>query len=286
MAINAQDVKLLREQTGAGIMDCKKALIENDGDFNKAIKYLREKGLADAKKRVSREAKDGKITVAYSEDRKTVLMVEVNCETDFVSRTKEYEAFVEDIATTLLENGVDSMERVPDEIQKKVKNAVAKFGENIVLKKIARFEKEDSERINFASYIHMGGKVGVIVEFLFDGKDLAQNSAVREFEKNVVLQVASMDPLSVSQDDFPKVLLEEQREIFMKQAKESGKPEHILEKIVNGKLAKFFTEACLLEQKYVKDNNLTIKKYLQQIEERVNGHIEIKRFARFKLGEG
>jgi elongation factor Ts len=286
VSVNAQDVKRLREGIGAGIMDCKRALTESGGDFDQAVKYLKEKGLADAKKRTGRETKDGKIAVAFSDDGNDVLMVEVNCETDFVSRTDEYDGFVQDVARALLKEGAASAEDVSDGIKGKVKDAIASFGENILLRKVARFEKTDPERSVFNSYIHMGGKVGVIVEFLFDGDGLAGNAEVKEFERNVSLQIASMAPVSVSRDGFPQSLIEEQRGIYMKQAEESGKPENILEKIVTGKMNKYFSDSCLLEQKYVKDNDLTIQKYLKNVEQAAGGgHIEIKRFARFKLGE-
>ena len=286
MAVNAQDVKVLREKTGAGIMDCKKALMENDGDLDQAVLYLKEKGLADAKKRSGREAKDGKITVVYSDDGNAALMVEVNCETDFVSRTDEYDAFTQDVAKAILDEGSDSVESFSQSIKDLVKDAIASFGENILLSKVVRFDKSDPKKSIFHSYIHMGGKVGVIVEFIIQGDELSENELVKEFENNVALQIASMAPLSVSRDEFPEKLLEEQRGIFMTQAKESGKPENILDKIVTGKMNKYFAESCLLEQKYVKDGDITIEKYLKKVEQDAGaGSIEIRRFARFKLGE-
>jgi elongation factor Ts len=285
VAVNAQDVKRLREKTGVGVMDCKKALIENEGDFDQAVKYLKEKGLADAKKRSGREAKDGKIAVAFSDDGSSALMVEVNCETDFVSRTPEYDGFVRDVAQELLEQGFSSTDAIPKTVMTKVKDAIATFGENIVLRKIVLFQKTDPERSAFTSYIHLGGTVGVIAEYLLEGNGLAENGEVQEFQKNVALQIASMAPLSVSRDDFPETELQEQQEILMTQARETGKTENILEKIVSGRMNKFFAESCLLEQKYVKDPDLTVKKYLSTVEQKVQGHIEIERFARFKLGE-
>jgi elongation factor Ts len=166
-----------------------------------------------------------------------------------------------------------------------VKDAIASFGENIILRKVAMFEKTDPQKSVFNSYIHMGGKVGVILELLLEEAGLADNPEVLELEKNVALQIASMAPVSVSREDFPEHILEEQRDIFMTQARESGKPENILEKIVTGRINKFFAESCLLEQKYVKEGDLTIQKYLESVEKNIQGHIEIKRFARFKLGE-
>jgi elongation factor Ts len=286
VAVNAQDVKELREKTDAGIMDCKKALMESGGDLDQAVKYLKEKGLAAAKKRSGREAKDGKIAVAYSDDGNIVLMVEVNCETDFVSRTDEYEAFTQEVARMILKEGIASIEKFSAAVKDRIKDAIASFGENILIRKVVRFEKSVPGKSVFNSYLHMGGKVGVIVEFLLEGDGLAEDAEVKEFERNIALQIASMAPASVTRDDFPEELLEEQRGIFMTQAKESGKPENILDKIVTGKMNKYFSESCLLEQKYVKDGDLTIEKYLKNVEQHAGGgNIEIKRFARFKLGE-
>lgn len=285
MAVNAQDVKLLRERTGAGIMDCKKALTESGGDFDMAVRYLREKGLAEAKKRSGREAKEGKIAVVFSAHRDAVLMVEVNCETDFVSRTEQYRSFVNEIAKSLLEEGTISISSITEEIQNRVKAAISSFGENIILRKLIRFEKTDEDRSIFSSYIHLDGRVGVITEFLTDVENPDVNEELVECMKNITLQIASMGPVSVSREDFPGDVLEEQQEIFMKQAQESGKPEKILEKIVTGKMEKFFAESCLLEQKYVKDTSITIGKYLEDVEGRVKGCVQVQRFARFKLGE-
>jgi elongation factor Ts len=285
VVISAQDVKALREKTGAGIMECKKALTESGGDIEKAIKSLREKGLAEAKKRSGREAKEGIITVAYSKDGSEVVMVELNCETDFVSRTDKYKAFVEEIAFSALEQGLTDTEKLPEKVQTKIKEAVASFGENIVLRKIARFKKKDDRTSVLHSYIHLGGKVGVIIELKVDDAGVEKNEDFKEFVKNTVLQIASMDPISVSRDDVPAGVIEEQKEILAKQARDSGKPEKIIEKMVTGRLEKFFAQMCLLEQKYVKDSEITVGKYLKQTEEKIAGKINIERFARFKLGE-
>jgi elongation factor Ts len=285
VSVNAGDVKRLREKTGAGIMDCKTALMETGGNIDGAIKYLKEKGLADAKKRSDREAKDGKVAVSFSSDGDRALMVEVNCETDFVSRTPEYEKFVQEVADELLQEGVSDVQSVSEAIKSKVKDGIANFGENIILRKITLFEKSDPLKCVFQSYIHLGGRVGVVAEFLLHGDGLADRAEVQELMKNVSLQIASMGPLSVSRDDLPKQVLDEQREIFMTQARESGKPEAILEKIVQGRINKFFADSCLLEQKYVKDGNLTIKQYIDDVAEKVKGSLEVTRFARFKLGE-
>ena len=285
MAISAQVVKELREKTGAGFMDCKKALEKTNGDFEEAIKYLKEKGLADAQKRSGREAKEGLIAIKTSKDQNEILMVEINCETDFVSRTEKFKSFVEEVASTILEKGIASIDEIDSEIDTKVKEAAGSFGENVVIKRIVRFKKSDPDKSYFQSYIHLDGKVGVIVEIFVDPSELKDNETFLDFAKNVSLQIASMNPVSVSRNDIPEDILKEQKEIFAKQAKESGKPDKIIDKIVEGRLNKFFAENCLLEQKYVKDSDITIKEYKERVEKDLNCKIEIKRFARFKLGE-
>ncbi len=285
MAVSAQIVKELREKTGAGFMDCKKALEETNGDFEKAIKLLREKGLADAQKRAGREAKEGLITVKTADDGNEIVMVEINCETDFVSRTDKFKEFVDETAEMILKGGIESVDKITPEIDTKIKENAGSFGENIVLRRIARFKKSDPDRSVFWSYIHLGGKVGVIVEFIVDPPEIKDKEGFKDFAKNISLQIASMSPVSISRDDFPENLLNEQREIFAKQAKESGKPEKIIDKIVDGRMNKFFAESCLLEQKYVKNGDITVDQYRKDVEKETGGSIEIKRFARFKLGE-
>ena len=163
--------------------------------------------------------------------------------------------------------------------------AIASFGENIVLSKIARIRKSDDKRSVLNSYIHLGGKVGVIIELKVDDAGMEKTEDFKEFIKNVVLQIASMDPISVSRENVPADIIEEQKDILTKQARDSGKPEKIIEKIVEGRLEKFFAQMCLLEQKYVKDGDLTVGEYLRQTEQKIKGKINIERFVRFKLGE-
>jgi len=285
VAVNAQDVKALREKTGAGIMDCKDALASSGGNIEKAIKILREKGLAEAKKRSGKEAREGLVTILFNSDGNSASMIEVNCETDFVSRTEKYRDFVQRLAQKILDGSVENVQNIPAEISTMVKEAIAIFGENIILRKLSRMQKTDAKRSVLQSYIHLDGKVGVVVEFLIGDEMKKENPDFMEFAKNITLQIASMSPMAVSRDDFPKEVIEEQREIFVKQAKESGKPENILEKIVKGKMEKYFAESSLLEQKYVKNSDLTCGKYLAETEKRAGTTIEIKRFARFKLGE-
>jgi len=285
VAVNAQDVKSLREKIGAGIMDCKKALIESGGDFEKAVKYLKEKGLAEAKKRSGRDAREGIIAVSYTGDKSAVVMSEVNCETDFVARTDKFKDFVQDTVDMLLELDAEDVGHLPAEISERIKGAAVSFGENILLRKIARFAKSDANRSVLYSYIHLDGKVGVIVEYTVDDAGLVNSADVQDLMKNVSLQIASMDPVSLSQDDCPAALFEEQKGIFIQQARESGKPEKILEKIVSGRIKKFFAESCLLEQKYVKDPNVTVGEYIKSVSDIAGTPVTVKRFSRFKLGE-
>lgn len=285
MTVDPKDIKTLREKTGAGIMDCKKALLEAGGDSGGAVKYLREKGLAEATKRSGKEAKEGVIAVVLSADRSDILMVEINCETDFVSRTKKYREFVQETATLLLEKGAESADKLTDEVGEKVKEAIGVFGENIIIRKVAWFHKSDEQKSVFQWYIHLEGRAGVIAEFILEDGSKKGDPAFVEFAKNVLLQIASMSPISVSQEDFPEDILKEQQEIILKQAQESGKPENIIDKMVKGRIGKFLSENCLLKQKYVKDNELTVEKYLRLVEETIGSAITIKRFMRFKLGE-
>ncbi len=285
MAVNAQGVKSLRVKTGAGIMDCKKALIASGGDFEKAVKYLKEKGLAEVKKRSGRDAREGIIAVSYADDKSSVVMAEVNCETDFVARTDKFKDFVQGTVDSFLELGAEDADNLPEEVSERVKEAAASFGENIMLRRIARFDKSDLKKSVLYSYIHLDGKVGVIVEYTVDDVGSIDNMEVQEMMKNVSLQIASMDPVSLSRDDFPAALLEEQKEIFIQQARESGKPEKILEKIVSGRIKKYFAESCLLEQKYVKDGNITVGAYIKSVSGKAGTPVTVKRFSRFKLGE-
>jgi len=285
VGVSAQDVMKLREKTGAGIMDCKRALADAGGDFEKAVKILREKGIADAKKRTGREAKEGLIAIAFNGDRSEAVMVEMNCETDFVSRTEKYQKFVEDLSEDILKSGISRPDELSEDIKKRIQEMAGSFGENLILRRIARIKKSDPERSYIGSYVHLNGRAGVIAEIVVDKPEIIKKPEFEELVKNILLQIASMAPISVSRDDVPEDVVKEQREVFAKQAKESGKPEKIIDKIVEGRLGKFFSEVCLLEQKYVKQNDITVGKYIEDAAREIGGNIEIKSFVRFKLGE-
>ena len=263
-------VKELREITGAGMMDCKKALVECEGDKDKAIDYLREKGIAKAAKKAGRIASEG--VVAAASNGSTACIVEVNSETDFVAKNENFQNLVKKIAEHIVATKPADMDALnASELDGKtvadvMTEAVASIGEKLSLR---RFEVYTSEDGKLATYIHMGGKIGVIVE-LSGGED--------ELGKDVAMQIAAAKPQCIGRDDVDADALAHEREVLRKQALEEGKPEKIVEKMVDGRINKYYKEVCLVEQEFVKDSDKTIKDIL--------GGVEVRRFARFEMGEG
>lgn len=268
--ITAALVKELREITGAGMMDCKKALVECGGDKDKAIDYLREKGIAKAAKKAGRIASEG--VVAAASNGSTACIVEVNSETDFVAKNENFQNLVKKIAEHIVATKPADMDALnASELDGKtvadvMTEAVASIGEKLSLR---RFEVYTSEDGKLATYIHMGGKIGVIVE-LSGGED--------ELGKDVAMQIAAAKPQCISRADVDTDALAHEREVLRKQALEEGKPEKIVEKMVDGRINKYYKEVCLVEQEFVKDSDKTIKDIL--------GGVEVRRFARFEMGEG
>ena len=268
--ITAALVKELREITGAGMMDCKKALVECEGDKDKAIDYLREKGIAKAAKKAGRIASEG--VVAAASNGSTACIVEVNSETDFVAKNENFQNLVKKIAEHIVATKPADMDALnASELDGKtvadvMTEAVASIGEKLSLR---RFEVYTSEDGKLATYIHMGGKIGVIVE-LSGGAD--------ELGKDVAMQIAAAKPQCISRADVDTDALAHEREVLRKQALEEGKPEKIVEKMVDGRINKYYKEVCLVEQEFVKDSDKTIKDIL--------GGVEVRRFARFEMGEG
>lgn len=281
MAFTAQDVKELREITGCGMMDCKKALTETDGDKDKAVEFLREKGLATAAKKAGRVAAEG-IVKAYVDGNVGVL-VEVNAETDFVAKNDEFQQFVSDVAKTIADANPADVEALKaaafgdTTIGDLLTAKIAKIGENMNIRRFARIETTGS----VVEYIHAGGKIGVLVE-----ADAENNDATKECLKNVAMQVAALNPKYLSSADIPDDYKEHEKEILIAQLKNdpknASKPDNIIEKMITGRLAKEFKEVCLLEQEYVKaENKETVEKYVKSM-----GNITIKQFVRFETGEG
>lgn len=281
MAFTAQDVKELREITGCGMMDCKKALTETNGDKDKAVEFLREKGLATAAKKAGRVAAEG-IVKAYVDGNVGVL-VEVNAETDFVAKNDEFQQFVSDVAKTIADANPADVEALKaaafgdTTIGDLLTAKIAKIGENMNIRRFARIETTGS----VVEYIHAGGKIGVLVE-----ADAENNDATKECLKNVAMQVAALNPKYLSSADIPDDYKEHEKEILIAQLKNdpknASKPDNIIEKMITGRLAKEFKEVCLLEQEYVKaENKETVEKYVKSM-----GNITIKQFVRFETGEG
>ena len=293
MAITASMVKDLREQTGAGMMDCKKALTETDGDFDKAVEFLREKGLATAQKKAGRIAAEGIVATTIKDDDKTAAIVEVNAETDFVAKNEVFQTYVKEVVEQISNSDaadVDTFKTEPWALDTSITVAdkhaamIAKIGENM---NIRRFEKIVSADGIVVSYIHAGGKIGVLVEAATDNN----SDAVKEALKNVAMQIAALNPKYVSTADVPDDYKEHEKEILIAQAKNdpknANKPENIIEKMIEGRLNKELKEVCLLEQEYVKaENKETVAKYLEAVSKEVGSTITLKKFVRFETGEG
>ncbi|MCH5210394.1 MAG: elongation factor Ts [Oscillospiraceae bacterium] len=281
MAFTAKDVKELREMTGCGMMDCKKALTETDGDKDKAIEFLREKGLATAAKKAGRIAAEG-IVKAYVNGNVGVL-VEVNSETDFVAKNDEFQEFVTDVAKTIADTNPADVEALKatqfgdTTIGELLTEKIAKIGENMNIRRFARIETTGA----VTEYIHAAGKIGVLVE-----ADAENNDTTKECLKNVAMQVAALNPKYLSSDDVPQDYKDHEKEILIAQLKNdpknASKPDEIIEKMITGRLAKELKEVCLMEQEYVKaENKESVAKYVQSV-----GGITIKQFVRFETGEG
>ena len=293
MAITASMVKELREQTGAGMMDCKKALTETDGDFEKAIEFLREKGLATAQKKAGRIAAEGIVSTTIKDGDKVAAIVEVNAETDFVAKNEVFRNYVKEVVEQAADTEAADIDAFKAEpwaldtsmtVADKLAAMIAKIGENM---NIRRFEKIVSEDGVVVSYIHAGGKIGVLVEAKTDNN----SDAVKEALKNVAMQIAALNPKYVSTDEVPEDYKEHEKEILMAQAKNdpknANKPENIIEKMIAGRLSKELKEVCLLEQEYVKaENKETVAKYLEAVSKEVGSEVVLKRFIRFETGEG
>lgn len=274
MNITASMVKDLRTQTGAGMMDCKKALVEAEGDIAKAVDILREKGLSQAAKKASRVAAEGAVGSAVSEDGKTGTILEVNCETDFVGTNEDFRNLAASIADQILAvNPADVEALLDSEIDgKKVRDlvteAVAKIGENISVRRFVRYESAEGK---VYSYIHGGGKIGVLVEMI---------GADDELGKDIAMQVAAANPSYLDRTQISQAEIDHEKEVLAVEARNEGKPENIIEKMVIGRINKYYKEVCLVDQEFIKDGDLTISKLLK------SKNASVVRFARYQLGEG
>jgi elongation factor Ts len=286
MAITAAMVKELREKTNAGMMDCKKALTETDGNIEKAIDLLREKGLSQAAKKSGRVAAEGLTTFTISQDGKKGVVLEVNSETDFVSKNEEFKTFVTETAQIILDKNLSDVETLKTTkyltndttVQDELTNKIAKIGENM---SIRRFNVEEVNGV-VAGYSHAGGKISVIVALESEG----ERTVLEELGKDLAMQVAAMNPKYISKDDVDQDYIAHEREILVQQALNEGKPQNIVEKMVEGRLQKELKEVCLLEQAFVKDGDLTVSKYINNTAQKLGKEIKVVGVQRYEVGEG
>lgn len=285
MAITAQMVKELREGTGAGMMDCKKALVEAEGNMERAVDILREKGLSKAAKKADRVAAEGLVAIEMNADNTVAAMVEVNSETDFVAKNEDFKVFVKDAAEMALATTNEDVAALLAETHKEgialsevLNNRVAKIGEKLDFRRFTKITTEGQ----VAGYIHGGGRIGVLVEMITDAKD----AEVIAMGKDIAMQAAAMNPKYVSRDDVDQDYIAHETEILTQQALNEGKPANIVEKMIKGRLEKQLKEVCLLEQPFVKNPDVTVKGLVAETAKKVGSDIQIGRVVRFEVGEG
>lgn len=282
MSITAAQVNELRQKTGAGMMDCKKALIEANGDFEKAIEILRKKGASVAAKRAEKSANEGMIATKVSENGKFATIVEVNCETDFVAKSEDFVGLTNLVLNSTYDNKHSKVEDILNsnaQVKTKLDEVMGKVGEKI---EISRIATESADNGLLVDYVHMGSKLGVIVRFddVTAGKD-----ELSQIGKDIAMQVAAMRPICVYRDEVPKDIIEKEIEIYKELSRKEGKPEQILEKIAAGRLNKFYQENCLAEQSFIKDNTKTVNDLVAEFNKKNQSQTKITLFRRFHLGD-
>ncbi len=285
MAFTAKDVSALRERTGCGMMDCKKALTASDGDMEKAIEFLREKGLAAAAKKAGRIAAEGVVYAIVDEAKKVGVVIEVNSETDFVAKNEQFMTFVDTCAKTVIaENPADvdallnctavgGTETIADLLREKILT----IGENMKIRRFARFEGD------VVTYVHGGGRIGVMVKF---DTDVADNATFKTLAKDIAMQVAASNPSYLNKESVPAETVAHEKEILTAQAINEGKPANIAEKMVMGRIGKFYKEVCLVEQPFIKDGDINVQKHIDAVAKEIGGSIKVVEFVRFEKGEG
>ncbi len=282
MAITAAQVNELRQKTGAGMMDCKKALVEADGDFEKAIEILRKKGAAVASKRAEKSANEGMVLTKVSDDKETGTIVEINCETDFVANSDDFVKFANSVLQVVDNTKPASVDELLDknpDVKNQLTDVMGKVGEKI---QISRFAIETAPGGMIADYIHLGSKLAVLVKF--------ENAAESKDDfagigKDIAMQVAAMKPICVTREEVPKELIDKEIEIYKELARKEGKPDNILDKIAQGRLNKYYQENCLVEQAFIKDNTKTINGLLKEYNTKHGTQIKVSLFHRFHLGD-
>lgn len=294
MEITAQMVKELRDQTGAGMMECKQALIDAQGDMERARLILREKGAAAAVKRESRHASEGVVVSAVASDRRRGALLELNAETDFVARNDEFQALAVELVGQLVDTGFNgTLEEFleqpssvePDRtVRQRVEGLVARIREKIVVGRIAVFNTDNTSCVD--TYVHLGGKIGVMVEVKAATEAGAQHPETARLAREVGMQIAFGSPSYLTRDEVPQQLIDEEREVQRQRAINEGKPAQALDRIVEGRLSKFFEQICLLEQGYIRDEKKAVKQVVEEFSKAVGEPLAVKRFVRFRVGEG
>ena len=286
--ITASAVQELRKITNAGMMACKKALTETEGDMDAAVKLLREKGIVKSAGRSDRETSEGLIAAHVSKDGASGLLAEINCETDFVAKNEGFGAFVSDITKTIAESDATDAEAAAElsygdgTIQDALGAKFTELGEVIKIKRVTRFVAEGNGAV--ASYIHMGGKVGVLLELSAANADTKDNDTFKELSRDICLHIAALNPAGLTRDDIDASTIEEENEINRKQLEAEGKPAEIIEKILIGKINKYFSESCLVDQAFVKDDKVSVKQHIAAVGKELGDNLSIARFARFNVG--
>lgn len=282
MTISAAEVNELRKKTGAGMMDCKKALTEANGDFEKAIELLRKKGASVASKRAEKSANEGMIVTKISSDHRKAAIVEVNCETDFVAKSEDFIKLANEVAETTFNTDAKDSQKLLEankDLNNLLVDVMGKVGEKIEVSRVATEKAENGLLID---YVHMGSKLGVLVKF----ENVTNNSQeLIEIGKDIAMQVAAMNPICVYREEVPTITIEKEIDIYKELARKEGKPENILEKIAQGKLNKFYQENCLAEQAFIKDNSKSVKDLITEYNQKNSSQTKIDFFKRFHLGD-
>lgn len=291
MSFTAKDVQMLREKTGCGMMDCKKALTESDGNMEKAVEFLREKGLSAAAKKADRVAAEGMVATVVSENAKSGAIIEVNSETDFVAKNADFVAFVDACAKTVLASGAKTVEELAaaklsgseNTVEEALREKILVIGENLKIRRFAALEGE------VVSYIHAGGRIGTLVAFEAD-QAVAAKPEFKEYQRNIAMQIAAIAPLYLDRSEVSDETVAKEKEILVAQIANDenlkNKPAAVIEKMVEGKIGKYYKENCLLEQQYVKESDLNVEGYTQKVAKELGGSIKIKAYIRYETGEG
>ena len=294
MAVSNQDVLKLRKLTGAGVMDCKNALEATDGDIEAAVDMLRKKGIEVAAKREAKSATEGVVAAFVSDDEQIGVLLEINCETDFAARSADFRDFANMLAAQISQT--DGIETVEDALEQAwaadenmtvgdaLEGLTGKIGERIVVRRLARYAVV-AEAGKITAYVHGGGQIGVLMEIRCETQATATSDELAQFAHNIAMQVAAMQPKWVSEDDVDEDALERERQVLIEQAKQEGKPDHIVEKMIIGRLKKFYSQVCLLSQPYVRDDDMTVEELLNELIGKLGEPVLVRRFVRFQAGE-